>query len=94
MDEQLQVLENVMSTKEYFRYENGIWEMIIQDGGRHWVHFWAYMKTKYIGDAIEIDVPIHLAFSVVDNKIVYELGIFDMLPSCLAEQRIKAVSSE
>lgn len=94
MDEQIQVLQNVLSTKEYYRYENGIWEMIIQDGGTHWVHFWAILKTKYIGDAVEITVPIHIAFSVVDNKIVYESGIHNQLPFYLAEQRIKEVSSE
>lgn len=92
--EQLQVLENVLSTKEYYRYENGIWEMIIQDGGTHWVHFWAILKTKYIGDTVDIEVPVHFAFKVVDNKIVYELGIFNTLPFYLAEQRIKEASSE
>ncbi|GEM_PF-2130775 len=94
MDEQLQVLENVLSNKEYFRYENRIWEMIIQDGGMHWVHFYANLKTKFIGDDVEIDVPIHIAFGVVDNKIVYELGIFDMHPFYLAEQRLKEASAE
>lgn len=94
MDQQLQVLENVLSTKEYYRYEDQIWEMIIQDGGTHWVHLWANLKTKYKGDSEVIDIPVHFAFSVADNKIVYELGIFDTLPFYLAEQRIKKASSE
>jgi hypothetical protein len=94
LDERLQVLEDVLSSKEYYRYENQIWEMIIQDNGTHWVHLWANMKTKYIGDNVEIDVPVHFAFSVIDNKIVWELGIFDMLPSYLAEQRIKEASTD
>jgi hypothetical protein len=94
LDEQLQILENVLSTKEYYRYEDGIWEMIIQNGGTRWVHFWAILDTKYIGDSVDIKLPVHFAFSVVDNKIVYESGIFDELPFYLAEERIRENSSE
>jgi len=94
MDEQLQVLENALSTREYFKFENEIWEMIVQDEGIHWVHVWAILKTKYIGDSVEIEVPVHIAFSVVNNKIVYELIIQDTLPFYLAEQRIKEMSSK
>ncbi|WP_340114058.1 hypothetical protein [Maribellus mangrovi] len=92
MDEQLQILKMVVSNKEYYRYEDPIVEMIMPDDKTHWVHYWAILKTKYIGDDVEITVPIHFAFSIVDNKIVHEYGLHDSLPFYLAEQRIKEAS--
>lgn len=89
IDEQMELFKNVWSILEYYTYEGEIWEMIIQNGGTSWVHMWADLRTKYIGDSVEIELPVHFAFSVIDNKIVYETGIFNDLPFYLAEQRLK-----
>lgn len=92
IDEQMVMLESFFTTSEYRIYENEIWEMIIQDAGANWVHFWADFRTKLIGDETEVINVVHLAFSIYDNKVVYEAGIWDNLPFYLAEQRIKMMS--
>jgi hypothetical protein len=94
LDEQVKFFKNAWSTMQYYTYEDELWEMIIQNEGRVWVHFWANLHTRYIGDSLEINVPVHFAFSVIDNKIVYELGIFNEFPFYLAEQRMKEIQTE
>ena len=94
INEQMELFESVHATTEYYRNEGEIWEMIIQDNGQNWVHYWAETHTKYKGDDEEIIVVGFIAFSVVDNKIVYESAVFDNLPFYLAEQRLKAKSVE
>ena len=94
IDEQMELFETVHSTREYYRNEGGIWEMIIQDDGDKWVHYWSETHMKYKEDDEEIILVGHIAFSVVDNKIVYENVIFENLPIYLANQRQKARSEE
>jgi len=94
IDEQLNFLSSILDFQEYYYYEDEIWEMIIQNDGENWVHFWGNFITKYSGDSIEISVPIHFAFSIVENKIVYEAGFWDNLPFYLAEQRLAAMNEE
>jgi hypothetical protein len=93
IDEEMEFFKTVHATQEYYRYEGEIWEMIIQDSGQNWVHFWAETHTKLKGDDEKIEFVIHIAFSVVENKIVYESVIFDYLPFYLAEQRMQKEST-
>ena len=90
LQEQLSFVESIYEMQEYYYYEDEIWEMIIQNDGTNWVHFWGTLITRYKGDNQEIQVPVHFAFSLVDNKIVYEGGIWDGVPFYLAEQRMEA----
>ena len=94
VDEQIELLKSIKARQEYFNFDGEIWEMIIQNEGANWVHLWADMHTKYVGDSVEIELPIHVAFSVIDNKIVYESVIFNSLPFFLAEQRLKEKSTK
>lgn len=94
IDEQMELLKTVHETQEYYSYEGEIWEMIIQNTGDYWVHFWANLHTKYIGDDDDIESVVHIAFRIIDDKIVYELLVLDILPFYLAEQRLKAKSEE
>ena len=91
IDEQMVMLESYFTSSEYRIYENEIWEMIIQDEGANWVHFWADFRTKLNGDETEVKNVIHLAFSIYDNKVVYEAGIWDNLPFFLAQQRLEMI---
>jgi hypothetical protein len=93
IDEQMELLKRVHAMQENYRYEGEIWEMIIQDNGQNWVHFWAQTHTKLKGDDEKIEFVIHIAFSVVDNKIVYETLVYDNLPFYLAEQRMQKESN-
>lgn len=94
IDEQMELFENVQEATEYYRNEGEIWEMIIQNNGQNWVHYWSETHMKFKGDVEEIVVVGFIAFSVVDNKIVYESAFFDNLPIYLAEQRLMAKSEE
>jgi len=92
IDEQINSLESALPTLSYYNYEGEIWEMIVQNTGVNWVHFWAKWVAKYIGDDEELEIVVHFAFNVIDNKIVYESGIWNHLPIHLAQQRLKTKS--
>lgn len=94
LEEQLRFVESIYEAQEYYRYEDEIWEMIIQNNGTNYVHLWATFITRYKGDDQEIQVPLHFAFSLADNKIVVEGGIWNALPFYLAEQRLAAQAGQ
>ena len=68
-------------------------KQLIEDCGEGGGHWWAGAHTKLKGDDEKIEFVIHIAFSVVDNKIVYETLIYDYLPIYLAEQRVQKKSN-
>jgi hypothetical protein len=89
IDEQIKMLESAIPRMAYYDYEGEIWEMIVQNTGVNWVHFWGKFVGKYFADDEEIELFVHFAFNVIDDKIVYETGIWDSLPFYLAEQRMQ-----
>ena len=70
-------------------YEETIWEMIINNNGDKWVHFWGKWVGKLSPDSEELAVPVHLAFGVVADKVVYEAGFWDNLPMYMAQKKME-----
>lgn len=53
------------------------YENIIDDKGDNWVYFWGTWEVTVSGTNKELEVPIHIAFKMVENKIVTEHAYFD-----------------
>jgi hypothetical protein len=57
--------------------EEIFYENIIDDKGNNWVYFWGTWEVTVSGTNKELAVPIHIAFKMVENKIVTEYAYFD-----------------
>ena len=88
IDEIIKKVKEVVVTLEYIKYEGIVWEMIIQNGGQNWTHFWGNLVVKQKGSSDEIDVAVHKAFSIENEKIVIEAGFWDNLPLYLENQKL------
>ena len=51
-------------------------EMIIDDKGEKWVHYWAVWQGVSI-DGKELKIPLHMASNYKDGKVVAEYGFWD-----------------
>jgi hypothetical protein len=71
------VINNLSSYK--FSHKEGeiFFENIIDDKGDNWVYFWGTWKGTVSGTNKELLLPIHIAFEMVDNKIVKEYAYYD-----------------
>lgn len=85
VDEVIEGDKAFVSMLDEYRYDETIWEMIIQDSGIKWVHFWGNSIGRFQGDSVELEVPAHIAFGIVEDKIVYEAGFWDNLPGYLLQ---------
>lgn len=69
----------------FSEYKMGIsnYEMVVADNGEKWVHNWFVWQGKHKnGQAIEI--PIHITFRVIDDKVVLQANFYNFLPAYLA----------
>jgi hypothetical protein len=90
--EAIESMKEPLASLVYYRYEGEIWEMIVNNNGDKWVHFWGNWIGKLTADGEEIETVVHLAYRVVGDKIVYESGFWDNLPFYLEQQRLKTES--
>ena len=87
--------ESVAELKEFlphiadYSYEETLWEMIVNNEGQKWVHFWGKWVGKLTDDGDEIEIPVHIAYGFIGDKIVYESGFWDNLPIYLAQQALE-----
>lgn len=56
------------------------YEMIIDDDGNKWVHFWGVWKGVLSANGKELKIPVHLAVNYVDGKNTEEYGFWDRSP--------------
>ena len=66
-------LESVSS----YKFENQIWESIVNNDGDHWVHFWGVWIGHNDLNNKDYEIPVHLALLIVDNKIVGQGEFFN-----------------
>jgi hypothetical protein len=69
---------------EYKISDDAIYEMIVTDKGEKWVHNWFLWTGKH-KNGKEVEIPIHISFLVVDNKIAFQVNMYNVLPAYLAE---------
>ena len=89
IDQELNATKEFVSNLASYTYEETIWEMIINNNGDKWVHFWGKWVGKLNSEGEELVVPVHIAFGIAGDKVVYEAGFWDNLPMHLAQQKLE-----
>lgn len=84
IDESITEIKENAANIFYYKYEETVWEMIIDNEGNKWVHLWGKWVAKFTSESDKIVIPAHIAFGVVGDKVVYEAGFWDNLPLFLA----------
>jgi len=92
IDQEIEGTKEFLASFNNYSYEDTIWEMIVNNDGQKWVHFWG----KWVGELTQtnekVETVVHLAFGIVGDKIVYEAGNWDNLPMYLVQQRLETES--
>jgi hypothetical protein len=63
--------------------DDAIYEMVVNDAGEKWVHNW-FLWSGIHKNGKDVKMPIHLSFRMVDNKIAFQVCMFNALPGYLA----------
>ena len=74
---------DVATMAEYSIGDDGIYEMVINDQGEHWVHAWFNWKATY-KNGKSVSTVVHISSQVENNKIVWQGFVLDTLPSYLS----------
>ena len=91
LQKNLMVVINNLSNYHFSHKEDEIFfENIIDDKGDNWVYFWGTWKGTVSGRNKEIEMPIHIAFKMVDNKIVKEHAYYDpsLINNAIIEKQV------
>lgn len=83
---------SVENYTEYTIADNAIYEMVINDEGQTWVHNWFLWKGKH-KNGMDVSIPIHLSFQVVDDKVAFQANMYNTLPAYLADNAKPAADS-
>ena len=67
-----------------FGDHESFYEMIVDDEGDKWVYFWGTWEATVAETNEILVIPVHLAFNLVDNKIVDEWGFYNYAPAAIA----------
>ena len=89
LEEEIKATKDFVSKLATYTYEETIWEMIVNNNGDKWVHLWGKWVGKLTPNGDELVVPVHIAFSVIGDKIVYEAGFWDNLPMHFVQQELE-----
>ena len=89
IDSVIAEIKGPLASSVYYRFEGNLWEMIINNQGYKWVHFWGQWVGKIAPEAEEVKVPVHMAYGFNGDKISQEMGVWDNLPLYLAQQALK-----
>ena len=66
------------------------YEMITDDNGKKWVNFWGIWEGNLLANNKKIEIPVHITYQFIGNKIVREYGYWDASELVLALQEIDA----
>jgi hypothetical protein len=80
----------IYSSRSFSDIDPSSLEMVVTDKGHTWVNCWLDWKGTLIGNNKEVDVPIHLTYKFIDEKIVREVGFWDSAEIVLGLQEIEA----
>jgi len=65
------------------------YEMITDDNGKKWVNFWGIWEGNLNANNKKIEIPVHITYQFIDNKIVLEYGYWNSSELVLALQEIE-----
>jgi len=66
------------------------YEMITDDEGKKWVNFWGIWEGNLNHNNKKIEIPVHITYQFINDKIVREYGYWDSSKLVLALQEIRA----
>ena len=89
IDEEIEETKKFVATLISYSYEFTTWNMVVTNKGVKWVNMWGKWVGKVSEDSDDIEIAVHIAFLFIDNKIVYESGIWDNLPMYLLKESIE-----
>lgn len=76
-------------------------ENIIDDKGDNWVYFWGTWQATVSNTNKKIAMPMHIAYKMVDNKIVTEYAYYDptairnaIIEKQVAEEDVQEITEE
>lgn len=69
------------------------YEMVVTDKGETWVNCWLDWRGTLSANDQVIDIPIHLTYQFIDEKIVREVGMWDPTEVVLALQEMEMKNS-
>ena len=84
------VINNLSGYNFSHKEEEIFFENIIDDQGDNWVYFWGTWKGTVSETNKELEMPIHIAFKMVDNKIVKEHAYYDpsLINNAIIEKQV------
>ena len=89
VDEDIEETKKFVATLIRYSYEYTIWNMVVTNEGHKWVNMWGKWVAKVSEDSDDIETAVHIGFLFIDNKIVYQTGIWDNLPMYLLQESIE-----
>ncbi len=84
------VIDNLSNYHFSHKEEEIFFENIIDDKGESWVYFWGTWKGTVSGTNKEVEMPIHIAFKMFDNKIVNEYAYYNpsLINNAIIEKQV------
>ena len=84
------VIDNLANYHFSHKEDEIFFENIIDDDGDNWVYFWGTWKGTVSGTNKELEMPIHIAFKMVNNKIVKEHAYYDpsLINNAIIEKQV------
>lgn len=84
---------NAANYSQYKISGDAIYEMVTTDQGQKWVYNWFQWSGTH-KNGTEVKMPIHIAFLIVNGKVVFQAHYFNQLPAFLAENPLPVVNAE
>jgi hypothetical protein len=70
------------------------YEMITDDNGKKWVNFWGIWEGNLLENNQKIEIPVHITYQFIDDKIVREYGYWNTSDLVLALQEIEKLKKQ
>lgn len=81
---------DVNYSKRMFLEKDQDFEMVTTDEGHVWVNAWLDWQGTLAGNGKTIDIPIHLTYRFIDQKIIRVVGMWDPTEIVLNLQEMEA----
>ena len=91
LQKNLSVVIKNLSDYKFSQKEKEIFiEMIVDDKGENWVYFWGIWKGTVSGINKKLEMPVHIAYKIIDSKIESEYAFYDptLINNAIIEKQV------
>ena len=91
LQKNLSVVIDNLSDYRFSQKEKEIFiEMIVDDKGDNWVYFWGIWKGTVSGVNKKLEMPVHIAYKIIDSKIESEYAFYDpaLINNAIIEKQV------